>query len=58
MNKRTFGALASSAVLAFGVGACGDEEESASGGLLVEVRLPADAKLARPDRSEASVRRS
>ena len=31
MNKRTFGALASSAVLAFGVGACGDDEETASG---------------------------
>jgi hypothetical protein len=33
MNKKTFGALASSAVLAFGIGACGDdEEESGSSG--------------------------
>ncbi len=29
MNKRTFGAFASAAALAFGVGACGDDEEQA-----------------------------
>jgi hypothetical protein len=31
MTKRTFGALASAAVLAFGVGACGDDEEETGG---------------------------
>ena len=32
MNKRTFGALSSAAVLALGVGACGDDEKPAAAG--------------------------
>ncbi len=32
MNKRTFGAFASAAVLTLGVGACGDDQEETGGG--------------------------